>query len=150
MNLFEILNLSVAVIGLILSMLAIIISVSTFRKQTRMELFEKRYDIYYACLIICGCCSIGQPEMPIVILENRGIKFGEPYAGTVQFLFNKKTSGQIYEIISQWDLMCTYQCFNDKDTDIKTKYDELKNWFSFRKDALDDLFTEYLKLSKIK
>ena len=150
MTLSEILNLAVAVVGLILSVLAIIISSSTFRKQTRMELFEKRYDIYYACLIICGCCSVGQPEMPIAILENRGIKFGEPYTGTVKFLFDKKTSDQIYEITTQWDLMRTYQYFIDKDVDISAKYDELKVWFSSQKDLLDDLFSKYLELSRIK
>ena len=110
-----------------------------------MELFEKRFDIYYACLIICGCCSVGQPEMPITTLENRGIKFGEPYTGTVKFLFDKKTSDQIYEITSQWNLMRTYQYFADKDANIEAKYNELKKWFSTKKDSLDDLFADYLK-----
>jgi hypothetical protein len=145
LTLSEILNLAVAITGLILSVIAIIISISTFSKQTRMELFEKRFDIYYACLIICGCCSIGQPEMPIATLENRGIKFGEPYTGTVKFLFDKKTSDQIYEITSQWNLMRTYQYFADKDADIEAKYNELKTWFSTQKDSLDDLFAKYLK-----
>ena len=119
--------------------------INNFRKQTKMELFEKRFDIYYACLIICGNCSIGQPEIPVAVLENRGIKFGEPYTGTVKFLFSKKTSDQIYEIISQWNLMRTYQYFVDKDADIGVKYNELKDWFSAKKDSLDDLFEDYLK-----
>lgn len=150
MTLSEILNLAVAVTGLILSVLAIIISISTFRKQTRMELFEKRYDIYYACLIICGSCSVGQPELPITTLDNRGIKFGEPYTGTVKFLFDKKTSDQIYKITSQWYLMRDYHCFVDKNADIEAEYNELKKWFSSQKDTLDDLFADYLCLSKIK
>ena len=145
LTLSEILNLAVAISSLMLSVIAIIISISTFSKQTRMELFEKRFDIYYACLIICGNCSIGQPEIPIAVLENRGIKFGEPYTGTVKFLFNKNTSDQIYEIISQWNLMRTYQYFVGKDADIEVKYNELKNWFSAQKDSLDDLFADYLK-----
>lgn len=145
MTLSEILNLAVAITGLMLSVIAIVISISTFRKQTRLELFDKRFDIYYACLIICGCCSIGQPEMPVTILENRGIKFGEPYTGTVKFLFDKKTSDQIYKIISKWNQMRTYQYLIDKDENIETKYNDLKKWFSLQKDSLDDLFADYLR-----
>lgn len=150
MTISEVLNLAVAVTGLMLSVIAIVISISTFNKQTRMELFEKRYDIYYACVIICGCCSIGQPEIPVATLENRGIKFGEPYTSTVKFLFDKKTSDRIYKITSQWHLMRDYHSIIDKNTDVEAKYNELKIWFSSQKATVDDLFADYLSLSRIK
>lgn len=150
MTLSEILNLTVAGIGLTMSSIAIGISITTFKKQIRMSLFEKRYDIYYACELICGLCSIGEPDAIIAVLDNRNIKCDDPAVGATQFLFDKETYALITEIFGKWNLMRDYHDVIDSNPDVKSEYEHLKNWFALKKGCLDGIFRKYLDLRETK
>ena len=149
----ELLNIIVASIGLLVSIVAIYVSISAAKRETRLELFEKRFDIYYACVTICNCCSIGKPNMVIPILENRNVKCTEPYISAAEFLFDKRTYSLVCDIWSKWNAMRSwYDCLEEDipPLDVNKNFEELKAWFSVTKDTLDKPFKKYLDLRSIK
>lgn len=150
MALSEMLNIIVALLGLTLSVIAICISIATFRKQTRMSLFEKRFDIYYACQLVCGLCSIGEPNLVADVLYNRKIKCSDNDIVAAQFLFNKKTHMLISEIFSKWTLMRDYHDAYHSNVDFKVKYEQLKKWFTYTKGTLNEDFRKYLDMRETK
>ena len=146
----EVINLAVAISGLVLSMVAIVISIKTFQKQIILELFYRRYDIYYACELICGMCSVGMPKEVIRVLELRNIECDDPVLGKVKFLFDDTTYKRIMNIFGNWNLMRNYYDYVDLDEKIRMEYESLKNWFESEKEKIDKLFENYLDLRETK
>ena len=152
MELSDILSIIVGCIGLIISTIAIIISIHSIKRQTKMDLFDKRYSYYYACDLICRLSSIEQPLMVEKRLEIQKVSINDFSLGCTTFLFDKELSDLILSIFSQWRFMIDY-CYIKENEDTKVdkketikKIEELKAWFLDQKEILRIKFTKYLNL----
>ena len=101
MTLTDVLNCISSIIALFVSIIAIIISVNTAKKQTKLDLFDKRYNYYIACDVICACCIIESPEMfvdrPKLLLP----EFSDYDFGATKFLFDEENCELMYKIYSK-------------------------------------------------
>lgn len=97
----DIISCIVGIISLLISVSAIIISCNTARKQTKLSLFNKRYDFYVACDIICGCCLIGMPDAITTRFQAFGIELDHYAFEGSRFLFDRETSDLICSIYTK-------------------------------------------------
>lgn len=155
----DIINCAVGIVGIIISTVAIFISVYSIKRQSKIDLFNMRIKYYYACDIICGCCISGEEEF----VENRfklmGVDLNAYDVNAAKFLFRKETSDFICDIFSKWSLYSTvsyclenYDCSADEMGELYEEYQKIqeqtKEVFIKNREQLPNIFEEYFKLIK--
>ena len=153
MEITDILNCITSFIGLVVSIIAIIISVNTTRKQIKMDLFNKRYEFYIACDIICGCCIAGFPDAITSRLDLQVPYFNDYTIGSAEFLFDKETATLVETIYSKGmmyrDICYSIICFESGEIEDKDLYQECKDkkneYLAFFNKARKDLNCQFKK-----
>lgn len=159
MSITDIFNCVVGVIGLGTSVVAICISISTAKRQYKIELFNKRISYYYACDIICACCLTGLEDIVEKRFEIMGVDCNCYDVQGAAFLFEKEDADFISNIFSKWIVfrdaayfLKNYNSDNDKEKEIydemKKLYEETKQFFCKSRENLTDKFEKYLKITK--
>ena len=159
MELTDIINCIVGALSLIVSVVAIIISINTTKRQTKMDLFNKRYDFYLACDIICGSCLIKCPDHVYTRLKNFHLNFSDYTFGSSKFLFDKKTAELILSIYGKFTVyaeikysMNELEKRNRTDDDLYTKgvlfEEEVLKFFTGAREELENRISKYLSISK--
>ena len=158
MEVTDILNCVASIVGLLVSVIAIIISVNTSKKQTQMDLFNKRYEFYIACDIICGCCISGQPNVMTNRLDLYVPHFSDYTFGSAKFLFDNETATLIETIYQKGiiyrDICCLISKFETEETydiDLYNQNIKMKNeycsFFEKSRKELSERMEKYLNLS---
>lgn len=157
MEITDILNCIASLVGLLVSIIAIIISINTTRKQTKMDLFNKRYEFYIVCDIICACCLTDFNNIMTKHLELYAPHFNSYTIGTANYLFDKETANLILEIYSKGmnyrDINYSVKCFESGENNDEELYRQLKKikdenivFFENARKDLDSKFKKYLDL----
>lgn len=155
----DIIELLTGIVGVLISIIAIFISISTARRQVKLDLYNKRYQFYVACDIICVSCIMEKFDLISKRLEMFNINLDHYSFCSSEFLFDKAT----YELI-----MSVYEktsCFQDicytiskldkddnKDEELYTRLqNDKKEYLSFFYNArkeLKDRFNKYLQVNQ--
>ena len=154
----DIINCVAGIIGLITSIVAICISISSAKRQYKIDLFNKRISYYYACDIICACCITDMEDVVPQRFENLGIDIKGYDVEGAQFLFEEETAEFISDIFSKWTYFCiiahyikNYSNNTDKNEeefkDNKKRYEETQIFFSEARKQLLTKFEKYLKIT---
>lgn len=159
MSATDIINSIDSVIGLLVSIVAIYISIRLERRHIRMDLFHKRYNFYVACDIICGCCLTELENSAEKRMEVFNVKMDDYMFGSSEFLFDSETSKLILTIYSNWryyiDVNYTIKSIENKEIadehglyeSMQEEKERCKNFFEDARKELDIHFKKYLSLN---
>ena len=157
MEITDIINCIVGSIGLITSIIAIIISICTSRRQYKIDLFDKRMRYYQTCYtIIIGCCVSENDQQVEKNLKEQGLEFVCYDSDGAKFLFDEETSNFICEVFKNWinysaassyiknydDNSVTNELYNDY---IKDHRESMK-FFDLAREQLSTNFEKYFKM----
>lgn len=157
MELTDIINCIIGGLALLVSIIAIIISIHTTRTQIKLDLFNRRYRLYVICEAICSACLTNMPDIVEERLKNAGIEFDYFEIESSKYLFDKETANTISDIIMYW-LSFQDMCFCIKEfeegkninkemyEDCKKEKERLVSLFKTDREQLDNLFKKYLKI----
>ena len=165
MKITYIINCIVGSIGLITSIIAIIISICTARRQYKIDLFDKRMRYYQTCYtIIIGCCVSENDQQVEKNLKEQGFEFVCYDSDGANFLFDEETSDFICEVFKKWinysaassyiknyndDSVTNYDNTggaNELYNDYKKEHRESMEFFNLAREQLSKKFEKYLKM----
>ena len=157
MELTDIISCIAGVLALVISVVSIVLSTQATRQQVKIDLFNRRYEVYVICRVICGSCSLNMPDLVEERLDEMNINFEYFEIEGAKYLFNKKTYDRISDIVLHWlsynDIYYAIKDYelskngNKKEyQDDKMELERLIEYFKIQEGQLDLIFNKFLKI----